>query len=108
MPSEPFDHAPELSEHASDPSKHASELLKHASELSEHVSELFIWLLELSTLEARVCQKDVRSSSKKNSKSPSCVKCAHLGSERRNWSHVVLDLVNAEELSHFEEDEVKK
>ena len=45
--------------------EHASELPKHAFELSEHASELFIWLLEPSTLETRVCQKDVRSSSKK-------------------------------------------
>ena len=63
MPSELFDHAPKLSKHASEPSE-------HVFELSEHASELFVWLLEPSTLEARVCQKDVRSSSKKISKSP--------------------------------------
>ena len=88
--------------------EHASELTEHASELSEHASELFVRLLEPSKLEARVCQKDVRSSSKKNLKSPPWVKCAHLGSERQNWSHDGLDLVNVEELSHFVEDEVKK
>ena len=44
--------------------ENASELSKHASKLSEHASELFIRLLEPSTLEARVCQKDARSSSK--------------------------------------------
>ena len=63
MPCEPFDHAPKLPEHASEPSKHASELSKHVSELSKHASKLFVWSLEPSTLEARVCQKDVRSSS---------------------------------------------
>ena len=94
MPSELFDHAPKLSKHASEPSE-------HASELSEHASELFVWLLEPSTLEARVCQKDARSSSKKISKSSPWVKCAHLGSGRQSWSHGVLDLVSAEELSHF-------
>ena len=74
MPCEPLDHAPELPEHASEPYEHASELSEHASELSEHASGLFVWSLELSTLEARVCQKDVRSSSKKISKSPPWVK----------------------------------
>ena len=74
------------------------------SELFEHASEMFVWLLEPSTLEARVCQKDVRSSSKKNSKFPPWVKCANLGSERQSWSHGVLDLVSTEELSHFVED----
>ena len=97
MPSELFEHAFELS-------KHASELSEHAPELSEHAFELFIRLLKLSTLEARVCQKDVRSSSKKNSKSPPWVKCAHLGSGRRSWSHGILDIVSVEELSHFVED----
>ena len=46
--------------------EHASKLFEHAFELSEHAFELFVWLLEPSTLEAKVCQKDVRSSSKKN------------------------------------------
>ena len=45
--------------------EHASKLFEHAFELSEHAFELFVWLLEPSTLEAKVCQKDVRSSSKK-------------------------------------------
>jgi len=41
MPSVLFEHAPELFEYSSD--------------LSEHASKLFIWLLELSTFEAKVC-----------------------------------------------------
>ena len=78
------------------------------SELSKHAFKIFVRLLEPSTLEARVCQKDVRSSSRKFSKSPPWVKCAHLGSGCQSWSHGILDLVNAEELSHFVEDEVEK
>ena len=70
MPSELFEHASELTEHASELSEHASKLSKHVSEQSEHASELFVYLLEPSTLKARVCQKDVRSSSKKISKFP--------------------------------------
>ena len=31
------------------------ELFEHASELFEHAFELFVWLLEPSTLEAKVC-----------------------------------------------------
>ena len=79
MPSELFEHASELSKHASKLSEHESELCEHASKLSKHASELskhaftlFIWLLEPSTLEARVCQKDIRSSSKK-------IQSLHLG-----------------------------
>ena len=59
-------HRPELVraiEHASELLNMTSELFEHASELSEHTSKLFVWSLEPSTLEARVCQKDVRSSS---------------------------------------------
>ena len=65
MPSELFEHASELTEHA-------FKLFENASELSEHASELFVRLLEPSTLEARVCQKDLRSSSKK-------IQSLHLG-----------------------------
>ena len=81
--------------------KHALKLFEHVSELSKHASELLVWLLEPSTLEARVGQKDVRSSSETFSKSPPWVKCAHLGSGHRSWSHDVLDLVSMEELIHF-------
>ena len=62
------DHASELLNISSGLFEHVPELFEHASELSEHASELFVWLLEPSTLEARVCQKDVRSSSKKKFK----------------------------------------
>ena len=65
MSFELFKHASELTEHVSELFEHASRPTEHASELSEHASELFVRLLEQSTLEARVCQKDVRSSSKK-------------------------------------------
>ena len=101
MSSELFEHASKLSEHESELCEHASKLSKHASELSKHAFTLFIWLLEPSTLEARVGQKDVRSSSETFSKSPPWVKCAHLGSGHRSWSHDVLDLVSMEELIHF-------
>ena len=35
--------------------EHAPKLFEHVSKLSELASELFVWLLEPSTLEAKVC-----------------------------------------------------
>ena len=35
--------------------EHVLELFGHVFQLSEHSSKLFVWMLEPSTLEAKVC-----------------------------------------------------
>jgi hypothetical protein len=95
-------------EQATELSGQVSELVEQAAELLEQVSELFDHQSSVVLRKVKVCQKDVRCSSKKILESSSCGKCAHLSSGHRSRALCVFSAADPEGLGHLVKDKDAK